>query len=54
MSILETTDRVDLYDIFRLFFVTKSILSKLKMCLILNFWWFLLINDWESKNEFDC
>ena len=33
-------DKVDLYDIFGLLFMTKSIFSKLKICLILNFMYF--------------
>jgi len=55
ISIATTSpNRTGLYDIFGVFFMAKSTLSKLKICLIPNFRWFLLINDYKSqKNEFD-
>jgi len=48
-------DRVDLYDIIDLFYDKKSIFSTLKIFLILNFIWFLLIIDYENQKKiFNC
>jgi len=52
--IIRGYDRVYLYDIFGVIFITKLTFYKLKICLILNFMWFF-VNNWllDLENEFD-